>query len=489
MVKATQQRARVWWSTAMGVAIGLFPGRAGAQDRFVARLALHLEVAACAMVSDYQRNTDPERYDGNVKGYRLGGFEGALRAALRLFEPLSLQVSVGNWVFPSATGETGWVFAPMGGVRLEPRVGTAGRFWVEGNAGGALTGLARHFGFDVGLGFEFALAPGVGFGPAVRYGQVVAPDTRSDGTVERFADDARYIAGGVAVTLRPPPTVTAPSPPERQPPSLRLPPDHDGDAVVDGDDHCPTEPAGIHPDPARPGCPRRDADGDGVFDADDRCPVLPAGLAPNPDQLGCPDPDGDGDGLPDHQDRCPSVPFGARPDRARPGCPEADTDGDGLPDSIDHCPDRPETFNNHEDGDGCPDRPPLVTLGEGVIRILGTINFATGSDRIVGARSYDICDSLVAILAAHAEIARVEVQGHTDDRGGDAYNLELSQRRAEAVRQYLIDHGIDARRIVARGYGLTRPRVPNTNADHRAQNRRVEIHILEAEPVQPPSAP
>jgi outer membrane protein OmpA-like peptidoglycan-associated protein len=93
----------------------------------------------------------------------------------------------------------------------------------------------------------------------------------------------------------------------------------------------------------------------------------------------------------------------------------------------------------------------------------------------------------VGILAAHAEIPRVEVQGHTDDRGGDDFNLQLSQRRADAVRQYLIEHGIDAARVVARGYGLSRPRVSNTNADHRAQNRRVEIHILEAQsaPVAP----
>ncbi|MFO0607370.1 MAG: OmpA family protein [Polyangiales bacterium] len=486
MVKASE-RARVWWSAAAAVAAaGALPSRAAAQGRFSERLAFHVEVGASAMVSDYQRNVDPERYDGNIKGYRLGGFEGSLRVALRLFEPLSIQASVANWVFPSSTGETGWVFAPMGGLRVEPRVGTAGRFWVEGNAGGAFTGLARRFAFDVGLGFEFALTRAVGLGPAFRYGQIVVPDTLPDGTAERYGDDARYIAGGVALTIRPPPA----APPDVEPPppdAPRGPADHDGDAVLDPDDHCPTVPAGTRPDPARPGCPQQDADRDGVFDAVDRCPAEPAGLAPDPDRPGCPDLDADRDGLPDHQDHCPAEPRGPRPDPARPGCPAPDADGDGLPDTNDRCPDRPETFNNHEDGDGCPDRPPLVTLGEGVIRILGTINFATGSDRIIGARSYDICDSLVAILAAHAEVARVEVQGHTDDRGSNAYNLELSQRRADAIRQYLVDHGIDPRRVVARGYGLTRPRVANSNADHRAQNRRVEIHILDAEAAPPPA--
>ena len=198
----------------------------------------------------------------------------------------------------------------------------------------------------------------------------------------------------------------------------------------------------------------------------------------------CMDPYGDCDGLVSNgcETDLRDVNNCGACDRARPGCPEPDLDHDGLPNSTDRCPERPETFNNYEDGDGCPDRPPLVTLGEGEIRLLGTINFATASDRIIGARSYDVCDSLVAIVAAHAEIPRVEVQGHTDDRGSDAFNLELSQRRASAVRQYLVDHGIEPGRVVARGYGLTRPRVPNSDADHRAQNRRVEIHLLEPAP-------
>jgi outer membrane protein OmpA-like peptidoglycan-associated protein len=486
MRKVSSMRARFGWSAAAVVVVAAAPSRADAQDRFVDRLAFHVEAGACVMVSDYQRNTDAERYDGNAKGYRLGGFEGSARLALRLFEPLSLQVSVSNWVFPSGNGTTGWVFTPTGGLRLEPRVGSTGRLYLDANAGVGFSGLARRFAFDVGLGFEFEITQAVGLGPYVRYGQIVQPDVRADGTAERFNDDARYVAAGLALTLRVPPV--APPPPTVSVIEVpRGPADHDGDTVLDPDDHCPTVPAGTHPDPARPGCPQGDADGDGVYDPQDRCPATPAGMSPNPEMPGCPDPDNDGDGVPDHDDLCRGEPRGARPDPARPGCPEADLDHDGLPNSVDRCPDRPETFNNYEDGDGCPDRPSLVTLGEGVIRLLGTINFASNSDRIVGARSYDLCDSLVGILAAHAEIPRVEVQGHTDDRGGDDFNLQLSQRRADAVRQYLIEHGIDAARVVARGYGLSRPRVSNTNADHRAQNRRVEIHILEAQsaPVAP----
>lgn len=468
------------WKTAVVVAATLATPRAFAQRGLGGRVAWHLEAGASVMVSDYQRNADPARYDGNVKGYRLGGFEGSARLAVRLCEPFSLQVSVANWVFASATGEAGWVFAPMAGLRVEPEVGPSGRLWIDGNAGLGFSGLARRFAFDVGIGFEFRLTPAVGLGPTVRYGQMVVPDTLGDGAPVPFSDDARYLAGGVTLTLRP--WSSAPSEPAVTPPPEPPlgPPDYDHDGVVDADDHCPVAPAGPSADPSRPGCSLRDLDGDGVFDRDDRCPVVAAGAAPNPDLPGCPDPDNDGDGVTDHRDQCPSEPVGASPDRTRAGCPETDGDGDGLLGAGDRCPAEAETFNHFEDGDGCPDRPPLVTLSEGVIRLLEMINFAPGSDRIIGARSYDICDSLVAILAAHGEIPRVEVQGHTDDRGSEGYNLELSRRRAAAVRQYLVDHGIDPRRVIARGYGASRPRVPNTAPAQRAQNRRVELNILEA---------
>ncbi len=409
------------------LAVALAPLTASAQDRFVDRLALRFELAACVMVSDFQRNEDPARYDGVALGYRRAGFEGAARLALRLVGPLSLQASAGNWVFPSSTGAgTGWVFTPTGGMRLDARAGDTGSFFVDGNLGVAFTGLKRRLAVDAALGFEFDAGRHVSVGPVVRYGQTIQPDAFSDGSPDPYPDDARYLAAGLSIafhTARPAaPEAPTPTPatPEPVPVVLpvarpQLPADHDGDAVIDREDHCPTLPAGPRPDPARPGCPERDAD------------------------------------------------------------------GDGLTGNRDRCPDRPETFNNFEDDDGCPDRPPLVVLGEGVIRLLGTINFATGSDRIIGGRSFDICDSLVALMAAHAEIARIEVQGHADDRGDEPSNVQLSQRRADAVRQYLVDHGIAAARVVARGYGTSRPLVPNRTADHRAQNRRVEVHVLDGD--------
>jgi outer membrane protein OmpA-like peptidoglycan-associated protein len=464
------------------------PGTALAQDRFIDRFALRLELGGGLMLSPFQRNDDPAEYQGNTKGYSTLSFEGSARLGFQVVGPITLQLSVSNWVFPSTTGAgTGWVFHPTGGLRIEPQVGSTGRFFIDGNVGPSFTGLSRRIGFDAGVGFEFDVSRVFSIGPVLRYGQVIQPETLSDGTEQRFPQDARYVALGASLAWRAARDEESSDDGHERTRRPRAT-DHDNDGILDSDDQCPTVPVSDHPDPARVGCPDNDTDSDSVFDAHDQCPSVPRGEHPDPDRVGCPDGDSDNDTISDHNDLCPGVPQGPRPDAARPGCPEADADRDGLTNSVDRCPDRPETFNNFEDDDGCPDRPPLVTLADGVIRILGTINFVTGSDRIVGRQSFDILDALVAIMAAHAEIARAEVQGHTDDRGDRRYNLELSQRRANAVRLYLIEHGIGSARIEARGYGMDRPQVPNTNATSRAQNRRVEMHVLNYTDGSSPSA-
>ena len=92
--------------------------------------------------------------------------------------------------------------------------------------------------------------------------------------------------------------------------------------------------------------------------------------------------------------------------------------------------------------------------------------------------SFEVLDAVQQILNNHLEINMVEVQGHTDSDGSDSYNLDLSQRRADAVREYLISHGIDGARLVSRGFGEGMPIEPNTTAEGKAKNRRVEFHIL-----------
>ncbi|MBX7081359.1 MAG: OmpA family protein [Nannocystaceae bacterium] len=219
--------------------------------------------------------------------------------------------------------------------------------------------------------------------------------------------------------------------------------------------------------PARPQPqpePPADRDGDGVLDRDDQCIDVP-GDKPT----GCPPPpDRDGDGFRDPDDACPEVP-GIAPD----GCPDRDPDKDGILDPDDACPDKPETKNGFEDGDGCPDEVP----GEfGQLEVLQGVFFDTNKDTL-RPESRKRLDEAVAALTKHASV-RVEVSGHTDSTGNREHNMELSQRRADAVKRYLVEHGIDAARIETRGAGPDEPLDTNASKAGRAQNRRIEFRVL-----------
>jgi outer membrane protein OmpA-like peptidoglycan-associated protein len=106
------------------------------------------------------------------------------------------------------------------------------------------------------------------------------------------------------------------------------------------------------------------------------------------------------------------------------------------------------------------------------------INFQTDSDIITPA-SYVVLDAVADTMLNFPEIRRVEIQGHTDDRGKRDYNVDLSERRAQSVRRYLIDVGVEAGRLEAKGFGPDRPLAPNITAGGRARNRRVEFHITD----------
>ena len=437
-----------------------------AEAQVLQRFALRFEAGVGYMLSEYQRNDDPAQFRGNTKGFGTIDFQGSGRLAFQLFEPLSLQVSVANWVFPSTSGGgTGWVFAPNGGVHIEPRIGNTGRLFVDGNVGAAFTGTDRRFYFDAALGFEFTLTRAVALGPVLRYGHVIQPDFRDDGVAERFPEDARFLTLGASLALRVPEREPEP------PPHPRI--DTDGDGVFDDEDLCPTVPAGDHPDPQRRGCPLPDTDGDGVFDNDDRCVTVPQGDHPDPDRRGCPDGDTDNDGVLNHDDRCPTQHAGRFPDPNRRGCPEGDRDNDLIVDSRDRCPNEPETYNNIQDEDGCPERTPAEIIVDGsVLRFRGEVRFARDSATIQNnTRNRVLLDSLVSLLRTHPEFELVELQGHTSRaRGSSAeYNMDLSRRRAEAVRDYLVSHGIATARLHPEAYGFTRPRPEFAPSDERQQ--------------------
>jgi OOP family OmpA-OmpF porin len=226
----------------------------------------------------------------------------------------------------------------------------------------------------------------------------------------------------------------------------------------------------------------RDRDGDGFSDLDDRCPGRPAGVTADPSRPGCPAPDVDGDGFADHLDACPTVPGVAHTDPAKQGCPPEppppppDSDGDGIIDAADACPNERGVHQQDPSKDGCP----RVRLEKEIkqIRIIQRIEFEY-DEAALTAGSHDVLEDVRAILAEHPEITLIEIQGHTDNVGGEGYNEKLSEARAQTVLQWLVDHGIEASRLRAIGYGKERPLDTNDTEEGRQQNRRVEFHILE----------
>ena len=240
------------------------------------------------------------------------------------------------------------------------------------------------------------------------------------------------------------------------------PSDADSDGVYDGIDQCPDTPLGAKVDAK--GCPI-DSDGDGVFDGLDKCPDTPRGATV--DAEGCPS-DADGDGVFDGIDKCPDTPRGAKVD-AR-GCP-MDSDSDGVFDGIDQCPDT--TRGAKVDARGCEI---LFEEGQQTL-VLEDVNFEFNSDELTDL-SETILDDVARSLTRVKDV-RVEVGGHTDSVGNDAYNMGLSQRRAESVRNYLIGQGVDGARLEARGYGETAPVADNETEAGRAGNRRVELKKID----------
>ncbi len=271
------------------------------------------------------------------------------------------------------------------------------------------------------------------------------------------------------------------------------PTDADGDGVYDGLDQCPNTATGVKVDVL--GCPL-DSDKDGVYDGLDKCPETPAGM--KVDNNGCPpDSDGDGvgddrdrepntlkgakvdefgvaidndkDGVPDGLDFCSGTPAGAQVDKR--GCPY-DGDFDGVADSLDKCLGTPRGVQ--VDATGCP----LVKKMEVSEKITLHINFASNSTEI-DAGSKAQLDSIALRIMAYPD-TKVEIRGFTDDQGKEDYNLELSQKRAEAVMTHLKSKDVQENQMTARGFGED-PKyfvADNKTPEGRRENRRVEIESV-----------
>jgi outer membrane protein OmpA-like peptidoglycan-associated protein len=161
------------------------------------------------------------------------------------------------------------------------------------------------------------------------------------------------------------------------------------------------------------------------------------------------------------------------PSTARGG--GGDRDADRIADAVDRCPAEPESYNGYQDDDGCPDRGRVI-VHRGRIEILDRIYFESGRARIRPI-SRPILEAIAATLRGNPQIARLEIQGHTDQRGARERNRRLARGRANAVRRYLVARGVEARRLVARGYGSARPLDARQGPVAWSKNRRVEFHI------------
>ncbi|MCK9459887.1 MAG: OmpA family protein [Proteobacteria bacterium] len=361
----------------------------------------------------------------------------------------------------------------------------AGSLWLDAHIDYFAHKLQDHGGYDIGLGYEFALWKDVNLGPYVRFQHVAW------GEGLNFME----IAVGLMLSFG----------------GTTGPDDRDGDGILDPDDKCPDEAEDKDGFEDADGCPDTDNDKDGVLDADDKCPDV-AGIpekqgCPNddndadgilndvdkcPDEAedvdefededGCPEADNDQDGVLDADDKCPTEKEDMDGFEDADGCPDNDNDGDGIPDATDQCPNEAENMNGKEDEDGCPD---LVRIVGDQIKISDKVYFATNKDKILD-KSFDLLKQVAVVIQSKPDM-KVRVEGHTDDVGKDAKNLKLSQRRAESVVKFLVDEGVAADRLTAEGLGETKPIADNKTEEGRAENRRVEFHIVESAPAEAPA--
>ena len=244
--------------------------------------------------------------------------------------------------------------------------------------------------------------------------------------------------------------------------------DRDDDGFVDSKDLCPDQPEEVNGREDEDGCPETDRDGDGVSDLRDRCPDLPG---PGQDD-GCPLTrekvlDRDGDGVPDDRDVCPDLPG----DGVHRGCPPPDADADGIPDDRDRCPSEPGTIQS----EGCPYRHIVIESDRIILR---QKIFFVRANNTVQRGSRDVLNEIATVLHARTNM-RLRIEGHTDSRGAAQRNMELSARRAQAVRRYLIKLGIEPDRLIATGFGEAAPVADNDTTEGRALNRRVDFIILD----------
>jgi OmpA-OmpF porin, OOP family len=234
-------------------------------------------------------------------------------------------------------------------------------------------------------------------------------------------------------------------------------PDKDGDGIPDNKDKCIDIAGTVKYN----GCPIPDSDKDGINDEEDKCPHVVGTVKYN----GCPVPDTDKDGINDEEDKCPNLAGLPKYN----GCPIPDSDNDGVNDEEDKCPNiAGEAVNN-----GCPVTKEEIT--KQVDFAAENIFFSYNSIELL-AKSYQPLNVVVEILKKNPAL-KLSVNGYTDNTGSPSANQLISQKRALAVKNYLVKNGIEESRIFVRGYGQNNPIADNKTALGRTKNRRVELKL------------
>ncbi|MEC8382083.1 MAG: OmpA family protein [Myxococcota bacterium] len=259
--------------------------------------------------------------------------------------------------------------------------------------------------------------------------------------------------------------------------------DNDKDSIPDTSDRCPLVAEDIDGFQDQDGCIDEDNDADSILDRSDRCPNEPENVNGYLDDDGCPDEkpveDTDRDGFLDTVDRCPYDPEDFDLYQDDDGCPDLDNDNDGIFDDQDSCPLEREVFNGVDDEDGCPDEGRVV-IEKNNIKITDRIYFDAGLSSIQD-RSISLIDEIASVIKSNPHLLKIRVEGHTDSDGSDTRNLKLSQLRADAVMNALIDRGVEANRLDSAGFGEMKPVDTNSTPKGKANNRRVEFIIIEQE--------
>lgn len=279
-----------------------------------------------------------------------------------------------------------------------------------------------------------------------------------------------------------------------QPAGEKAPPpvlDTDGDGLVDDVDTCPLDAEDADQFKDEDGCPELDNDEDGIVDTADACRNEPEDKDTWKDEDGCPDPttqltatvvdeDGqqldlakgmivgpDGKEYPIESGRVQvEVPAGKYVVRGRAGTYEPN---EVTVDVVDGPPTATKvTLIKKKNA--------KVVVSRDRIDLKDKIYFETASAKIK-AESFGLLDQAVQILQEYPEIALLRIEGHTDSRGSDTYNLKLSGDRAASVRQYFIDHGIVGDRLTSIGFGETKPLDTANNEAAWSKNRRVDFFI------------